>query len=410
MKSGLKAYSLDYTNFKRNAHADISFAPEMFSADSISFSFDLAVLCSQLTMICYDLPSSDRPKLEDCGFYTVLSALGFENLEPHYETGRSEINCSFSTLDTVINGEDTRVVFACLVGSIGGQWYENFDSGREPLHKGFADCESFVYNALVKYLEKLDNSGKRMKFLISGHSRGGATSDLLAAHLIKDEKYAKSEDIFAYTFATPASFKGDEIKEERFRRIFNFVNDEDFVTRCMPAEWGYGRYGITYSLPTKANSSNYSALLPCINKFYAQYTEGKEYHPFKKSTKTVDALMKKLCKAVPDIDSYYDKKFKCLGNEYSAKEYFFKSLCAVTAEPSGSEANKAGTKLLLDTFLKRHKCAGVFKAIADFFVIYEGLSGATGGKLSDVYFSLGHDVCTYCAIMSAISERDLSLK
>lgn len=410
MTSGLEHFSLDYTNFKRKAHADISFSPEMFSENSINYSHDIAVLSSQLTMIGYDLPSSERPNIEDCGLYTVLSALGFHNLETHSETGRNEIDCSFSILDAVIGGEDARIVFVCLVGSRGGQWYENFDSGRAPLHKGFAECEGFVYAALEKYLDKLDNSGKRIKFLISGHSRGGATSDLLAAHLIKDEKYARAEDIFAYTFATPASYKGDETKEERFKRIFNFINDEDFVTRCMPSEWGYERYGISFSLPNKANSADFSAILPMVNKYYAQYTDGKEYHPFKKSTKTVDKLMKKLSKAVPDIDSYYDKKFKCLENEYSAKEYFFKSLCAVTAEPGGSKENKDGTKLLLDTLLKRHKCAGVFKAIADFFVIYEGLSGATGGKLSDVYFSLGHDVCTYCAFMSAISEKDLSVK
>lgn len=403
-------YSVDYVNFKRNAHADIYFSPEMFSADSIEYSHDIARLCSQLTMIGYDLPWSEKPDVEESGIYTVLSKLGFRNLETHSETGSKEIDCSFSTLDAVIGGEETRLVFVCLVGSRKGQWYENFDSGRDSLHKGFAECEKFIYNLLAEYLEKYSSNGKKLKFLISGHSRGGATSDLLAAHLIKEENFAKAKDIFTYTFAAPAAYKGEETKEKRFSRIINFVNDEDFVTRCMPAEWGYSRYGITFAYPNSRNSKNYGALLGKINRYYAQYTMGKEYHPFKKGPKTVDRLMKALYKAVPDIDCYYDKKFRCLDAEYSVKEYFCKTLCAVVAEEKNSQANKDGAKLMLDTFLKRTKCAKVFRAIADFFVIYEGLSGATGGKISDVYFSYGHDVCTYCAYMTAIEEKDLIKK
>lgn len=410
MKTELKLFSVDYVNFKRNAHADIYFSPELFSADSIEYNHDLARLCSQLTMIGYDLPWSEKPEPEDSGIHKVFSALGFKNIETHSETDRNEIDCSFSSMDTIIGGEETRLVFACLVGSRRGQWYENFDSGKGKVHKGFAECEKYVYNLLSNYIDGLKKDGKKMKILISGHSRGGATSDLLAAHLIKDENFAEAKDIFTYTFAAPAAYKGDEPKEKRFSRIFNIVNDEDFVTRCMPAEWGYERYGITLSLPNKSNSSDFGNILGKVNKFYAEYTEGKEYHPFKKGPKTVNKLFKKLCAAVPDIDSYYDKKFNFLGSECSVKEYFFKTLCAITGEIPGSQENQNGTKLMTDTFLKRYSCAGVFKTIADFFVIYEGISGATNGKISDIYFSYGHDICTYCAFMTAISEKELIRK
>jgi len=406
MKSELKLYSVDYINFKRNAHADIYFNPEMFSADSINYNHDIARLCSQLTMIGYDLPWSEKPNPEESGIFTVFSKLGFNNIETHSETDSKEIDCSFSTLDAVIGGEETRLILVCLVGSRKGQWYENFDSGRDKLHKGFADCEKYVYNLFVNYLDKFKD-GKRLKIIITGHSRGGAASDLLAARLIKDGGYARAEDIFTYTFAAPAAYKGNEISEKKFSRIFNIVNEEDFVTRCMPAEWGHGRYGITYALPNRKNCESFNEILGKINKFYAQYTMGKEYHPFKRGPKTVDRLMKQLYKAVPDIDCYYDKKFRCLGDKYSVREYFFKTLCASVAEEKNSQAKKDGEKLMLDTFLKRTQCAGVFKAIADFFVIYEGLSGATKGKLSDVYFSYGHDVCTYCAYMTAIEENEL---
>ena len=91
-----------------------------------------------------------------------------------------------------------------------------------------------------------------VKIWISGFSRAAAVANLTAGRLTRADVFAK-EDVYAYTFATPAAVlnppaTGDE-------NIFNILSPTDVVPQVMPAEWGYGRYGTDLWIPVPEFSS-----------------------------------------------------------------------------------------------------------------------------------------------------------
>ena len=67
------------------------------------------------------------------------------------------------------------------------------------------------------------------------------------------------------TFATPAAIK--DPPQEGYENIFNIINPADLVPQVMPAEWGYGRYGVDLFLPVQEFSS-YEGFLDSSQRSY----------------------------------------------------------------------------------------------------------------------------------------------
>lgn len=390
----------------------VNFDTELLAADSADYSHELCVLSAQLMMLSYKIiPAGfDAPEAvnDGEGIFRALSLAGLDRTEHNTQTGRFEENYLFASGKTVIGGEEKTLVFVSLIGSRLGQWYTNFDSGTGAVHKGFADAENFIYNNLKTFIAGAGAEKEDIKLLITGHSRGAATANLLAAQLIREEDIAKKENIFTYTFATPSATSLEERKAPEYKRIFNIVNDEDFVTKCMPEAWGYGRYGRTVVLPDKSNTENYAEMLEKMNSYYSEFVPGDRYAPFKDGPATVNKLYKAIVSADKNIYEFCFRKFRCpKGQKMSVQSYFFRTLCAITGEIPGSKEAKDGTSYMLATTVLRAESSPVIKAVADFFVIYEGLAGATDKKFSDTYFSYSHSMDTYCAFIIAAGEDGL---
>ena len=106
-----------------------------------------------------------------------------------------------------------------------------------------------------------------MKVWISGFSRAAAVSNLTAAILINSETFTP-DNIFAYTFATPATTR-DPIA---YRQIYNICNSMDLIPQVPFSSWGYGRYGITLSLPSMEVNTDYQAKANIAAQTYATLT------------------------------------------------------------------------------------------------------------------------------------------
>ena len=110
-----------------------------------------------------------------------------------------------------------------------------------------------------RYLaDYLDDQGllqtpERVKFLITGHSRGASVANLLARDLLRvpvaGESPAQPRDVFAYTFAASPTTRSDAATNEEYRGIFNIVNPTDVVPKVPLATWGYRCYGTEVLLP-----------------------------------------------------------------------------------------------------------------------------------------------------------------
>ena len=125
-------------------------------------------------------------------------------------------------------------------------WKQNFTVNGDD-----ADGEHHAYaKAVEKTIDGIADlgTGDRVKYWITGQSRGGAIANLLAAHL--PEKLGdKNAGIFAYTFEAPATVDEETAGSGDHEYIHNYLCSDDFVT--MIPGWGMTRYGDSHELVDK---------------------------------------------------------------------------------------------------------------------------------------------------------------
>ena len=159
--------------------------------------------------------------------YTISTAMGYRTMEH--------------------DGEEPFTLIAVGVcgGGYGNEWQSNLTAGNGELHEGFRSASDLVIDRISGYIAMHGIRG-RIKIWISGFSRAAAVANLTAGRLTRAGVFPK-EDVFCYTYATPAAVlnppeNGDE-------NIFNILCPTDAVPQVMPADWGYGRYGKDLYLP-----------------------------------------------------------------------------------------------------------------------------------------------------------------
>lgn len=399
------AKEIIFNSGKNKSSIKINFDESVFFEDSKIYNHNLARVCSVFCASGYDMPVKQNNAVKT-GISASLSEIEMKDIELYPLSLENEVSYFLANKEISNNKEKRTLIFAAFLGSHYGQWYTNFDAGTEEVHKGFGKAASFALDRLNAYIEKYSINKEDCVLLLTGHSRGAATANLLAAKIINDG-HIKPESIFTYTFASPTLTRSEEVDSEKYGSIFNFINSEDFVTRCMPPQWGYKRYGKTLVLPCKNNFVDYKMYLKKVNSYYSILVPDNEYYPFRNSTDTMDSLFNKLIKYVPDINAYYNKAFNLNGREITLYEYFNQSLCSIIGEPAGSKKIEQGTKMLVKTSILRPCSSRALRLISDFFIFYEGLAGVTKDKISKHYFTYGHDVCTYCALVEAVSNSQI---
>lgn len=328
----------------------VSFNSVWFSQDSLTYQHNISKMSSQLVMLGYASESTLKQVLFDLGFQEDCVAV-------YRNTSRNEVNCFVAQKEIHINNKTYNLVITGLIGSFYHQWYSNFDPyGRDRnenglkvyaddkektrYHLGFADAKEFAYSKLVEFMES-HNNGNETKLLIAGHSRGAAAANLLGAKIIKSQSVGtvsvKKENIFTYTFATPnnAILTDSEKNDKDFKRIFNIVNPEDFVTEVLPVAWKYSRYGTTYTLPSKSNTNmiTYSAYKKNMQTEFSKLCIGSEYQPYRLGTYAVDKVVKAMTVYVDGLDDFYNKKFLMCFDRICPMDYFKTVLCPIVVSP-----------------------------------------------------------------------------
>lgn len=140
--------------------------------------------------------------------------------------------------NVLVGGKQKSAYVICIRGSDGTEWYSNFDFAPS----GSNDTKfamNFLTSAEEVFLEfKKIAKEKNPYIVITGHSRGGAVSNLLGLFL---NSVYDSSRIFVYTFATPNTIRN--IDGFYDKNIFNFINPCDVVPNAPPANFGFRRAG-----------------------------------------------------------------------------------------------------------------------------------------------------------------------
>lgn len=282
---GLDYYPVEY-GFK--------YSDEFFKSNEIEYNHHLATMSLCLAYSAYNLNCEEGP-FNDPSSYSnfnlsynleeLLTTCGFKNFKPYnYDVKPTIDNIACGIASKKLSSGETLIAIAVRGGGYESEWGSNFTVGKTGDHEGFKNAADLVYKRLKEYIEENEINGN-IKIWITGFSRAGATSNLLAAKLdnrlvdnsakIGNAIYTK-KDIYAYCFATPAGADvSNEPNSDKYSNIFNIVHYHDPVPLVAPQFWGFDRYGTTYVFPFKESlkkSSTYEKnMIKRLNEMGYEY-------------------------------------------------------------------------------------------------------------------------------------------
>lgn len=281
-----------------SAAVDVQWDDRWFAEDAAAYRHELAEAAMALSGAAYVKTG------QKAGAQNALEAFGFSRVKAYNyhlsleSAGQTAYVFGVKTVKDRRGG--TARLVAVIIRGTGEytEWAGNLNIGSGDDHEGFAEARDELLENLTEYLANTGGkTGDTVKFLVTGHSRGGAVANMTAAYLV-DAKLAKKENVYGYTFAAPAvSVKA---KEEGYESIFNIVNGEDLVTQVPLSAWGYRRYGVDLLLPGRESAGEaYDGIYEKMNRRYMELT-GQQYTGFQDAAATekmTSALQRLLPKA-----------------------------------------------------------------------------------------------------------------
>lgn len=269
--------SLSFGNTERNV---------MFNSPATEFNLDLAKYTLNLSVAAYgDTPESINALLKSQGF-TNDTIYDTNSYEKSSKMGNDLVGYTFANKNIKCDDKNYTLIAVVIRGTAtDAEWASNFNinnSGNSAIiHEGFYKAEKELLSNLNKYISDLKIAKSNTKILVTGHSRGAAIANLLAADLSDEVKLASRSNIYGYTFATPNVAK-IETNDNNYFNIFNAVNPVDIITELPLTKWGYGKYGVNYVVPDEKHMNTealngttkllkeLNTMAPTVRAFYEQ--------------------------------------------------------------------------------------------------------------------------------------------
>ena len=197
----------------------------------------------------------------------LLESAGFTNIYIHYPNPEyfgkdssilSTIGYVIASREIIVNGETISLIaVAVRGGEYGAEWGSNVTIGDGIGEaRGFNDAANQVEKGIYAYIERYGLNASNVKYWISGFSRGGATTNLVAKRLT--DKYGE-DDVYAFCFEAPKGGVYSELKDGlTYANIHCLINATDIVPFVATTEMGFIRYGVDHMLPSyKVGTSEY---------------------------------------------------------------------------------------------------------------------------------------------------------
>ena len=430
----------DITILGNGGSVDFEYDLNLFNNSAKEYNHDLCRLACQFVTVGYDDLTEDESAEAVSGFpwtqyglKKVLDEAGFTKQEIQPKADRDEVSYFIASRDVTLESGTFNLIVAAFIGSYKKTWFSNFDpygvdrvcndgkgyagdAEKGIIHLGFADAREYVYAKLTDYIDR-HPSEHETKLILIGHSRGAATANLLAAKLIKNGGFEnlplKNENIVTYCYATPNGVAMDKVEIlDEYKRIFNYVSPEDFVTVCLPESAGFGKYGTVLKILGDDNRSarNYSEEKAFMQPYFLEAFGMNTYHPFRKGNRAVKKVIDALAKELHTVEDLYEKPLRECFKTVTPYEYFRDTLCAYVAGAETEEEQAAvdrAMKLLIESSVDYVGTSSVYRITSSFFVFKEGVGSVTGNRLLKTNFSESHRPHTYAAYLLSMSEEQL---
>ena len=275
---------------------------------STEYDGNLAVMSLAMALSASRIPAQMDEQMDSAlNLESFLTDAGFTNLRlDDYSkvTSMYTVATAMGQRRMEAEGEEPFTLIAIGVCGSGYQneWQSNMSPGQGGIHEGFREAAGLVVDRLAGYIATQGIEGP-VKVWISGFSRAAAFSNLAAAELT-DTGMLPKENVYAYTFATPAAVIAPP--ETSYEHIFNIICPTDLVPQVMPSDWGFGRYGQDMFLPVPEFSSFFGAEMTNLREELDRRVFGVDnnYSP------ELNLRMRLLISLVLDVvdnQAYYDK-------------------------------------------------------------------------------------------------------
>ncbi len=185
------------------------------------------------------------------------------------------------------------------------EWFSNFNVGNNDDHEGFSI-------AAAQVMEKLDvlipfyAKSKFNKILVTGHSRGAAVANIVAASISNEySQFFSTSDVFGYTYACPGVSTN---ADKTLNNIHNYNIPGDVVPTMPLDKWGFGRNGKDHKLIAEGD---------IYNNFLFQFERSKDRsYTGLESTQSFVQMIEQIAPTLSD---------------YQNKQFIFKSIAAFLA-------------------------------------------------------------------------------
>ncbi|MBO4548120.1 MAG: hypothetical protein J5758_02800 [Abditibacteriota bacterium] len=214
--NGSRSVSSEYT-------AEAAFGGEMFGGRPEDYEPALARLGIMLCGAGY--LRGGKPDTEALG--GLLESMGFANVEKYNyygseQTERSDRAGIYLAHRKIYDGSKERELLLCMVrGTVGGEWFSNFDVGDTGAHKGFTAAAADGAAIVKSYLSEHPLPGDSV-IMLTGHSRGAAVAQIMSLGIDK----LGFEKVFCYVYACP-NYTRHPMKDKSGR--FSFMYEGDLV-------------------------------------------------------------------------------------------------------------------------------------------------------------------------------------
>ncbi len=129
------------------------------------------------------------------------------------------------------------------------EWASNVTIGTSGEAKGFLDATDQTMDMIVTYLNSHLLNPSDVKFWVTGYSRTGAVSNMVAKKLI-DAYNSDGSRVYAYCNAPANGGTESELVEGNdYSGIHNIINATDIVPWVATYEMGFIRYGTDHNVP-----------------------------------------------------------------------------------------------------------------------------------------------------------------
>ena len=233
------------------------YSDEWFFADPAERNDELALMSIQLMAATH---SNDADSLGSA----ALKELGFEEVgyTALHDDPQGDVAFVWGK-KTISDGSGSYTLVAIVMQNYPSDselalrtWKENVTLNGADQVSGEHFCWGRAAANALDAVAGLAGSGQ-VKYWICGHSRGGAITNILSAHLA-DRLGASNAGIYAYSFESPATVDAG-FDNSGYAYIHNYICSDDIVT--MLPLWGMTRYGVVHEIKEETDAGLYDELV-----------------------------------------------------------------------------------------------------------------------------------------------------